>query len=291
MKRAIGLKQLHSMQAFGIVPAFEERIRIEPLRVRLQPNVPFPHKHDFYQLVIVRTGQGSHEIDFQKYPAGPGSIFLMKPVQVHSWSFSPASSGYVIEFGTGFLTDLFLGNGLASKRISQLPELVNVPPLQRDFVYEICERMEAEFENRKPGFDGMLNSLLSVLLVDLFRWSSMKASVRTKSRSVVESFLELVEENFREQHGVQFYADALGLSPKVLTMRIRRAMGDSPRDFILGRCFLESKRLLAYSDLPIGEVGREIGFEDQNYFARFFKAQMGMTPKEFRHNIWKTQEN
>ncbi len=291
MKKETTLKKLHPMKAFGVVPAFEERIRIEPLKVRLQPNVPFPHKHDFYQLVVVRSGQGFHEIDFQRYPAGPGSLFLMKPVQVHSWSFPPTATGFVIEFGAGFVADLVLGNGLVSKRVSQLPEMVKIPPMQQDFVYKICERMEKEFEAQRPGFDGVLNSLLSVLLVDVFRWTSSEISARVETRSDVSTFLELVEENFREHHGVQFYADRLNLSPKVLTMRIRRAMGDSPRDFILGRCFLESKRLLAYSDLPIGEVGREVGFEDQNYFARFFKLHTGMTPKEFRRTIWRNRED
>lgn len=290
MKQGETLKKLHPMGAFGVVPAFEERIRIEPLRVRLYPNVPFPHKHDFYQLVIVRAGLGVHEIDFQTYDIAPGSLFLMKPVQVHSWMFSSAVSGHVIEFGAGFLSGLSLGNGIPPKAVSQLPELLRIPAARREAVYGLCERMEKEFLERKPGFDGVLGALLSVLLVDVFRWSSTELSVSAGARSDVENFLELVEEHFREEHGVRFYADRLKLSPKVLTMRIRRAVGDSPRDFILGRCLLEAKRLLAYSDLPIGDVARELGFEDQNYFARFFKAQSGRTPKEFRRNVWEDRQ-
>ena len=43
----------------------------------------------------------------------------------------------------------------------------------------------------------------------------------------------------------------------------------------------EAKRLLG-KQLAIGEVGSRVGFDDQNYFARWFRAQTGLSPSSWR---------
>jgi AraC-like DNA-binding protein len=42
--------------------------------------------------------------------------------------------------------------------------------------------------------------------------------------------------------------------------------------------------LLTNSDTPIADVGASIGYSDPANFARFFKSQLKMTPKQFRKN-------
>jgi AraC-like DNA-binding protein len=44
----------------------------------------------------------------------------------------------------------------------------------------------------------------------------------------------------------------------------------------------KAKELLCETTLPIGEIAEQLGFRDQYYFARFFKAKIGMTPGEYR---------
>jgi len=45
---------------------------------------------------------------------------------------------------------------------------------------------------------------------------------------------------------------------------------------------VEAKRLLAYSNLTIAEIGYRIGYEDPNYFARFFRQKSGLSPGRYR---------
>lgn len=39
------------------------------------------------------------------------------------------------------------------------------------------------------------------------------------------------------------------------------------------------------SDLNNTEIAYELGFEYPNYFARFFKKQVNLTPKEYRTQV------
>jgi|GEM_PF-2482189 len=52
-----------------------------------------------------------------------------------------------------------------------------------------------------------------------------------------------------------------------------------------GSLFLESKRLILYTDKPAGEIGFELGFEEPAHFSRFFKKMAGITVSDFRKSI------
>jgi AraC family transcriptional activator of pobA len=66
------------------------------------PFIDKPHKHDFYLILYVRKGSGTHTIDFTTYPVQADTIFLMTPGQVHSWTLSPLTDGYVVFFTRSF---------------------------------------------------------------------------------------------------------------------------------------------------------------------------------------------
>ena len=42
--------------------------------------------------------------------------------------------------------------------------------------------------------------------------------------------------------------------------------------------------LLRFSDLSISEIAQQVGFEDNNYFSRYVRQKMSMTPSEYRSN-------
>ena len=56
----------------------------------------------------------------------------------------------------------------------------------------------------------------------------------------------------------------------------------SAHDILNDAVLLESKALLKQSSLSISEIAYKIGKNDPSDFSRFFKAQTGKTPKEYR---------
>lgn len=39
---------------------------------------------------------------------------------------------------------------------------------------------------------------------------------------------------------------------------------------------------LAETELPIAEIGRRLGYDDQNYFAKVFRKETGVSPSDYR---------
>jgi AraC-like DNA-binding protein len=282
MKSAEHLRRLHPMQAFGVVSGLMKRIRVSRLEQRLQPAVAFPHKHDFFHIVIPTRGRGWHEIDFERHDVAPGSLFVMKPGQVHSWSLAPSTTGYVVEFERSSLPGRLVAQRSIEALLASSTDLLALGRRDWQTLLSLCELMAVEYEQRRHDFEAVLQASLVTLLLLLAREGAKRAAAASTSEDVVSRFTAQLEAHFHERHDVEFYAERLGMTSKALTMRLTRATGRSARHLIQERVLLESKRLLAYSNLAIGSLGGEVGFEDPNYFARFFRAKTGLSPGRFR---------
>ena len=279
------LSKRYPIESLGIVQATRGEIRAERLEDRITPRVPFPHKHDFYQIVVITKGLGWHQIDFQRYKLKPGQIFVIKPGQVHDWEMSSTTQGYILEFTSESLAQSLVSNTSIHTRLSNLSDMIPCPDKAKSRFMDQCEVMCGEFDKNEWARESSLRSWLNLILITLYRLDSNENRGAKENDDVIEKFEGLVEENFRQEHRVEFYAEKLKLSPRALTMRLSRTLDRSARDLIQDRCLLEARRLLAYSSQPISQISDFLGFQDPNYFSRIFKSKTGLTPAKFRERV------
>lgn len=72
------------------------------------------------------------------------------------------------------------------------------------------------------------------------------------------------------------------LSPSSFSRSFRREAGMTFQRFLATSRLELACRLLADSELSIGEIGTRVGFDDPTYFARFFRREAGLTPSDYR---------
>lgn len=276
----------HSIESFGILKVSMSGIRVEKIKVRVTPAVPFPHKHDFYQLMFITQGRGRHQIDFHSYPIKKGQLYIMKPGQVHSWNLAKDTDGFIIEFNRDSIQMESFGETDLLNHISFLPDILPFKSEDnREKILKTIEVMFDEFQEKKDLHDICLRNFLSALLIQVIRESSLYKRNQNRTLNNLECFRTLIEKHYRTEHRVEFYAKQLKVTPKALTMQVTRAFGKSPRALIQERFMMEAKRYLAFSSLSISEIGHELGFMDPNYFSRFFKIHENCSPGEFRNKL------
>jgi len=278
------LRKLHSMEEFGLIHGSTKEVRVTGISGRVHPKVAFPHKHDFYQLLVVARGSGWHEIDFLRYPIRPLSIFFLKPGQVHRWQTHPKSKGYIVEFTEEALVQSSLVLA-PTWSVQEIPDRMDFSKAAKSVlrtIFCILRMMQEEYDGQSADFEASLRHYLMPLLIEMHRYRSRRKAHNKKADALLSHFLFLLRDNFKKEHSVHFYAAKLKTSPKALTMRVSRSMGKPASEIIRQRCVLEAKRLLAHSALSVAEVGYEIGFCDPNYFSRFFKNSVGLKPGDFR---------
>lgn len=267
----------HPLKSLGIQAVSETGIRIELLEDRVNPKVPFPHKHDFYQIILVQSGGGWHQIDLLKYKLCPYQVFIIKPGQTHAWQLSKVK-GFVVEFEHSST-----GHGKESKEvlnfINASEDCFQLQKNQFHLLGQLSSVMMAEFNDKHFHPLTLRSLLIAFIFLLIKRTGKERLSI---NRSTVAQFKDELEKHFLQEHDVSFYAKLCGLSPKAFTMQIKRALDKSPRQIIQERLVLEIKRYLIYSEMPIAQIGYELGFNDPNYFSRFFKIHTKSSPADFR---------
>ena len=68
----------------------------------------FPHKHDFYLVILFTKGKGKHEVDFETFKIEKGALFVLKPGQMHYWELSDDVDGFVFFHSKEFFDKGFI---------------------------------------------------------------------------------------------------------------------------------------------------------------------------------------
>ncbi|NML21409.1 helix-turn-helix domain-containing protein [Pseudoflavitalea sp. G-6-1-2] len=135
----------------------------------------------------------------------------------------------------------------------------------------------------------MLLVLLKRLIILVTKLARSAYIPETKMKDekfhLVRKFNLLVEANFRTEHAVSFYAKQLFKSPKTLSNLFAIYNDKSPSQVIQERILIEAKRQLTFTDLPVKEIGYDLGFEDMSHFSNFFKKLTRQSPLDFRNTI------
>ncbi|THV29145.1 AraC family transcriptional regulator [Glycomyces paridis] len=81
---------------------------------------------------------------------------------------------------------------------------------------------------------------------------------------------------------VEALASMVGLSASQLSALFRERIGVSPLQFQVGLRMARARELLDGTDLAVGTVARESGYDDPMYFSRQFARAHGTTPTGYR---------
>jgi AraC-like DNA-binding protein len=148
-----------------------------------------------------------------------------------------------------------------------------------------------EFDTSDKIQGAMLRMLLVRLIITITRLAKQQFTDETVDDdtkfSLYRNFNLLVENHYRKEHEVQFYAGKLNKSPKTLANVFALYGQKTPLQIIQERINLEARRLYYYTDKSTKEIASELGFEDASHFSRFFKKHFGVSPTDFKKSLEK----
>ena len=212
-------------------------------------------------------------------------MYFMIPGQVHSWHFESPVDGYIVHFNETLFSS-FLQNSHFLERFSFFQGIAHdnvckIPVGTQPGVIDIFESMLRAAATKDLDF-------LRVKLLELFL-VVQRECVGKKSKKVpgqkltlLRNFQTLIDKHFRTIRLPKEYAGLLYVTPNHLNALCRDLLGKTAGDLIRERVLLEAKRLLTNADLTVTEIAYDLNFQDNSYFVRFFKKEVGTTPDEFR---------
>ena len=114
---------------------------------------------------------------------------------------------------------------------------------------------------------------------------SADQETQNHNETIRKRFRDLINGYSSEHHQVNWYAEALKISPDYLSKIVREYDGTSASVWIHKSMIETAESLLKNPDLSIKEISLRLNFPDQSSFGRFFKSITGQSPKAFREGL------
>jgi AraC family transcriptional activator of pobA len=259
-------------------------------------NVVYPHRHDFYEILFITKGSGSHTIDFQTYAIKPPCLFFLSPGQIHALDLSDDIDGFVFLFTSEF----YLINKQDKNKLLDLPFFyslnnVNLPLYVEDeptklILQDLFKQACHEYQNSKPESEEMIRSLMDIMMVVCKRLypASNQEEKKGTGRLLVKRFKQLIEEKYNDGGTVKDYAKDLAVTPSHLNEIVKNLTGRTASALIADKIVMEIKRMLLHTELSVSEIAERLNFVDPSYLAKYFKKHHNMSPNEFRRGAIKS---
>ncbi len=132
----------------------------------------------------------------------------------------------------------------------------------------------------------VMRSLLLTMTCDLsnmiYRILLIKDKKNVRAEAIFIDFINLVEQNYKQERRVSWYANQLCITPKHLSETVKQVSNRTPIEWIDDYVTMEIRSLLKNTPKSIKEISTEMHFPNQSFFGKYFKQHVGMSPLAYR---------
>lgn len=249
------------------------------------------HRHDFFEIVWLKSGAGIHQIDLCDHAYRGSVAFMLAPGQIHRLLPERRAEGYVVKFrpalfgpGDPFL-DYLLETFLPEANPAHSP-VIPVPRHLHAQFEDMFAHMTDEFAAQQRDSHHIFGAFLRILLTQLNRLKRRHDDAARlgldEGHALYRALRLAIERHHRTEHSVNAYARRLRATPRQLNRVAREFAGRSISTLIADRLALAAQRELYHGAASVKSLAYALGFADPAYFTRFFRRHTGESPREFR---------
>ncbi|MFK7799123.1 MAG: helix-turn-helix domain-containing protein [Aureispira sp.] len=249
-------------------------------------------RYNYYAVILIEKGNVQLNIDLDRYDIGPNTVICLSPYQPFMMQSKEEITGYMLNFHPDFFCTYRHQNEIATEGVlfnnfSSAPFFqVNKLPRLIDCILS----MNTEIQENSLGIHEVLISSLKIFLIHLVREKQAATQVQSPSKVnekpvLMQELVNCIEENFKSVHAAGEYAQLLFVSTQQLNKVVKSKCNISLSQLIANKIIIEAKRELYLTSKSVKTISSELGYKDEFYFSRFFKKQVGVSPKSYRDTV------
>ncbi len=260
-------------------------------------NSCFDHiqRNNYSTLIWITRGSGIAKVDLSEYAFGPDALFAFYPYQPFMFSSKTNIEGFAIHFHHDFFCvhrhhKEIACNGILFNNVYQQP-FVLLEKRKKKTIHTLVHQIIEEMKSGGIQHEEMIISYLKLLLITATRIKVVQqsapvlAEIESKQLMVLQDLKDAIEQNFKIKHSPGEYASLLNLSSNTLARISKTYFNKTLSDLIVDRIIIEAKRELYLTKKTVKEIAYELGYSDEYYFSRFFKANTGISPQLYRNTV------
>lgn len=265
------------------LPHLNNFLVVEPLNYPNPYDFSVPHRHDYFEIILISEGGGEQLIDFSKTGLQTHCVYTIYPGQIHHLKREKAE-GLVLQFRKEIFDFIFP----IQYHYLYFPQAgLQLSPDSFEHLYGITQNIM--LLNNEPKLSPLSiyksYSYLQIVLITLIELHQQHS--HTNAGSFGGKFLELLSQHIREKRKVSDYAEYMNLSTDRLTSLCKETFGTTPLRLIHEALLLEIKRLIVSGNLTLKEIAYELNFDSTANFSAFVKSATSFTPSELQEQLKK----
>jgi AraC family transcriptional activator of pobA len=248
-----------------------------------------PYRAESYAIAYIKEGTVKLNAGLTSWDVDAPSIITLGPSVIRYFTkSSDLLKMDVIFFKDGFLMERYADLFFLFKYDFFKDSDLIVLPLQSSYFIKINKIFELIQLTQATGNyheSELVRSYIFALVYEIdayHRQHTPETPSLKKGYPLFNKFRQLLSNNYMQEHRLDFYASHLHLTPKSLSAAIKKQTGKSAGKWIDDTVILEAKVLLQNKTLTVSQVSGLLNFSDQSVFGKFFRANTGTSPIEYR---------
>lgn len=248
-----------------------------------------PHRHHFYEIIFVVSGEGQHVIDDRVIDLEVNTFYFIGLNQIHGFQYGKDLKGYLIRFDAHFLPVVKDHSDILSTYANNIliKNILSLPADQKDGFIALLDFIQEEYNSNSGSklitiqnlMFALLNKLSELLQHNVRHYISL---IDEPDKRIYNEFILTSNQYFKEQHSLAYYSNQLGVSNRRLSDICTKYAGKTGKAIIIEKIITEVKRYLKYSSLSIKQIAYVLHFDDPAYMSRLFKKQTKRSLTEYR---------
>jgi AraC family transcriptional activator of pobA len=275
--------QIPVFNLFGETTALPDVVHCEQIvdRAGLHGWRISPHRHtQMSQVFLIDQGHAQVMVDGSESTLDPGNYLYVPPQVVHGFDFAHGTEGVVLSFPAPVVAGLGPANAAIAEWLAAS---------RQGAVSDDARARIATLERVYAGSGTFRTQRLVALAHDLLAMLAEESlagapSPRDPNRQM-QALDALIAAHIGESWSARDYAAALHITTGHLNRIVRSVAGVGLTVYLETAVMAEACRLIAFTRLPIAEVGYRLGFSDPPYFSRRFRLRVRETPSAYRARV------
>lgn len=256
------------------------------------PYLEEPYRSESYAIAFLKAGSIDLHAGLNRYEIHAPSIITLGPSVIRSFrKRAELMKMDILFFREHFLLEKYANLFFLVKHNFFEHGDLHVLALKDHYAErfkKIFELVELTKNSANYHQDEIVRNYIFALVheIDAYhRQHSSEIQTTLAGNPLVGKFRQLLIQNYMHERKLDFYARHLNVTAKYLSAVVKKQTGKSAGEWIYETIILEARVLLQNKLLTISQISNMLHFTDQSVFGKFFRANTGMSPVEYRKKL------
>jgi AraC-like DNA-binding protein len=247
------------------------------------------HKHSFFEVCHILDGNGCYIDDKQRYPLHKGVLFLSRPHVNHQIT---TKSGLSIIF----LAFELIENESSKEAILRFRKMKETnhfysTEANPSAIMLLWNALLFQAQNNKILIENTVHSLSLSLIISLETFFNESKKIYQNHQiepihtTLIHQAKLYIRDNLSQPLRLCDVANHIHISPRHLSRLFSDELGQTYSNYVRKERIRQALSLFSTTNWTIKKIAEETGFDSVQYFTSVFKAEMEVSPGQFRDKL------